>query len=39
VIALNSLAEQVQSQRGKTLTNAQADNIQALIDAVMASVS
>ena len=39
VIALKSLEDQVQSQRGKALTNAEADNIQALIDAVIASVS
>jgi YVTN family beta-propeller protein len=39
VIALKSLADQVQSQRGRALTNAEADNIQALIDAVIASVT
>jgi YVTN family beta-propeller protein len=39
VIALQSLEDQVQSQRGKTLTNAEADNIKVLIDAVIASVS
>jgi hypothetical protein len=39
VIALQSLEHETESQRGKTLTNAEADKILALTDAVIASVS
>jgi len=36
---MQALSTQVGAQRGKALTNAEADHIQALIDAVIASVS